>query len=173
MAYGLQINKANTDNIYDSNVVAWLQVGQFEFPAMDADTRFVDGQTYQVGDFVRTGTGFNEGSSFGDRWERVNTAGATTGQTIEEENAARESVNLPVNWVRAEIVIPWDTPFPSNYTSTNLTTTTQTIDVPPDDQEGYLPHIDVNINRLRVSPFFGYSSVRIIVIVLVQAIPGT
>ena len=41
MAYGLQINKADGSNIYDSSAVTWLQVGQFEFAANDL---FVAGQ---------------------------------------------------------------------------------------------------------------------------------
>ena len=99
MAYGLQINKADGSNIYDSSAVTWLQVGQFEF-------------------------------------------------------AANESR-----------VITWSPQIPSNF---ELMTQVQMVDVPPDDQEGFIPDVDLNFLRLDVAPFSGQTSVRVIVIVLAK-----
>ena len=67
---------------------------------MDADVRFVAGTTYNIGDFVRTGP-FLAGENRGDRWERINTNGASDPNTDS------------VNWREAEITIPWDTSFPT------------------------------------------------------------
>ena len=165
MAYGLQINKADGTNIYDSTDSTWLQIGQFEFPAMVADVRFVAGTTYNIGDFVRIVTG-NEGSPLGERWERITVAGSTSTDP-QTENDANTASGDPLNWQRGETTITWDEEIPSNFVS-NLTAQVQLVDVPPDDQEGFVPSVNVNQLRLRVTTFAFRPSERVIVVVITQ-----